>query len=136
MGGYTFSNHHMVIFVTLDKGKDFQASQIAYEDEFIDEQTFKWFTKSNRTMESKEVQLLLHPEEWHIHLFIKRKYNQQDNETDFYYLGEIYPVVESIRQTQKPMSKQKMINIVELIFNLKNAVEPNLYKFLTSSLNG
>lgn len=136
IGGYTFSNHHMVIFVTLDKGKDFQASQIAYEDEFIDEQTFKWFTKSNRTMESKEVQLLLHPEEWHIHLFIKRKYNQQDNETDFYYLGEIYPVVESIRQTQKPMSKQKMINIVELIFNLKNAVEPNLYKFLTSSLNG
>ncbi|MDT2638120.1 DUF3427 domain-containing protein [Enterococcus dongliensis] len=40
----------MVIFVTLDKGKDFQASQIAYEDEFIDEQTFKWFTKSNRTI--------------------------------------------------------------------------------------
>ncbi|WP_122646050.1 DUF3427 domain-containing protein [Enterococcus mediterraneensis] len=134
IGGYTFSNHHMAIFVTLDKGKNFQASQIAYEDEFIDEQTFKWFTKSNRTMDSKEVQLLLHPEDWQIHLFIKRKYNQQDNETDFYYLGEIYPIAETIRQTQKPMNEQKMANIVELEFRLKDAVEPNIYKFLTSSL--
>lgn len=131
IGGYTFSNQHFAIFVTLDKGKDFKVSLMAYEDEFIDESTFKWFTKSPRTLGSPEVKILQNAEAWKIHLFIKRKYNNKDNETDFYYLGEITPIQKTIKQLQKPTSDGKLKNVVEMEFLLKDPVEPNYYEFLT-----
>jgi superfamily II DNA or RNA helicase/HKD family nuclease len=133
IGGYTYSNHHFAIFVTLDKGKDFKASLMAYEDEFIDQGTFKWFTKSPRTLGSEEVRILQNAQDWHIHLFIKRKYNDKDNETDFYYLGEMQPIEETIKQLQKPTSDGKLKNVVEMEFTLNDPVEANYYEFLTGS---
>ncbi|UUV98166.1 DUF3427 domain-containing protein [Vagococcus luciliae] len=135
IGGYTYNNNQFVIFVTLDKGKDFKASLMAYEDEFIDEQTFHWFTKSPRTIDSPEVKILRDSENWTIHLFIKRKYNQQDRETDFYYVGEMNPIIETIEQNKKPTSDNTLKNVVEMDFLLKNRVEPNMYEFLTGNLD-
>lgn len=134
IGGYTFSNQHFAIFVTLDKGKDFQASLMAYEDEFLDESTFRWFTKSPRTLESKEVKVLQNPDDWQIHLFIKRKYNKKDNETDFYYMGEMTPIHDTIEQKQKPTSDGKLKNVVEVDFKLATPVEMNMYEFLTKEI--
>ena len=131
IGGYTFSNQHFAVFVTLDKGKDFKASLMAYEDEFLDESTFRWFTKSPRTIESPEVEVLKNAEDWNIHLFIKRKYNKKDNEIDFYYLGEMSPIQETIQQKQKPTSDGALKNVVEMDFKLLNPVETNMYEFLT-----
>ena len=131
IGGYTFSNNHFAIFVTLDKGKDFNASLIAYEDEFLNESTFRWFTKSPRTIDSPEVQVLKNPEDWKVHLFIKRKYNKKDNETDFYYMGEMTPIQKTIEQKQKPTNDGKYKNIVEMDFSLVTPVESNMYEFLT-----
>lgn len=135
IGGYTYNNNQFVIFVTLDKGKDFKASLMAYEDEFIDEQTFHWFTKSPRTIDSPEVKILRDSENWTIHLFIKRKYNQQDRETDVYYVGEMNPIIETIEQNKKPTSDNTLKNVVEMDFLLKNRVEPNMYEFLTGNLD-
>ncbi|RGI32031.1 DUF3427 domain-containing protein [Melissococcus sp. OM08-11BH] len=135
IGGYTYNNNQFVIFVTLDKGKDFKASLMAYEDEFIDEQTFHWFTKSPRTIDSPEVKILRGSENWTIHLFIKRKYNQQDRETDVYYVGEMNPIIETIEQNKKPTSDNTLKNVVEMDFLLKNRVEPNMYEFLTGNLD-
>lgn len=135
IGGYTYNNNQFVIFVTLDKGKEFKASLMAYEDEFIDEQTFHWFTKSPRTIDSPEVKILRDSENWTIHLFIKRKYNQQDRETDVYYVGEMNPIIETIEQNKKPTSDNTLKNVVEMDFLLKNRVEPNMYEFLTGNLD-
>lgn len=133
IGGYTYTprNRQFVIFVTLDKGKEFRASRMAYEDEFLDETTFRWFTKSRRTLKSKEVQILQNPIGWDIHLFIKRKYMEKDNETDFYYLGEMTPITNTIEQKQKETSDGKKENVVEMDFKLKTPVESNMYEFLT-----
>lgn len=135
IGGYTYSNHHFAIFVTLDKGKDFKGSLVSYEDEFLDEKRFRWFTKAPRTIESKEVKVLINNENWFVHLFVKRKYNKNDNETDFYYLGEVLPKQETIQQVQKTTSDNKKKNVVEMEFDLLMPVEPNIYKFLTSRLS-
>ncbi|RHH69024.1 MULTISPECIES: DEAD/DEAH box helicase [Vagococcus] len=134
IGGYTYSNNQFAIFVTLDKGKDFKASLMAYEDEFIDEETFRWFTKSPRTIKSPEVQILKDFKNWTIHLFIKRKYNQNDKETDFYYLGEMEPIIDTIEQKEKPTSDNKLKNVVEMDFILKHRVEPDMYEFLTGKI--
>lgn len=133
IGGYTYtqSNKQFAIFVTLDKGKDFKASLMAYEDEFLDESTFRWFTKSPRTLRSPEVEILKHSEDWQIHLFIKRKYNQKDNEIDFYYLGEMNVMKDTIEQKQKKTSDGKLKNVVEMNFKLLEPIEPNMYEFLT-----
>lgn len=135
IGGYTYSNHHFAIFVTLDKGKDFKGSLISYEDEFLDEKRFRWFTKAPRTIESKEVKVLMNNKKWTVHLFVKRRYNKNDNETDFYYLGEVLPKQKTIKQVQKTTSDNKKKNVVEMEFDLTQSVEPNIYKFLTSSLS-
>jgi hypothetical protein len=104
---------------------------MAYEDEFLDESTFRWFTKSPRTIASPEVEILKNPDNWNIHLFIKRKYNEKDNEIDFYYLGKMTPIQETIEQKQKPRSDGKLRNVVEMDFKLKTPVEANMYEFLT-----
>jgi len=134
IGGYTYSNHHFAIFVTLDKGKDFKGSLISYEDEFLDEKRFRWFTKAPRTIESKEVKVLKNNEDWTVHLFVKRRYNKNDTETDFYYLGEVIPKHETIQQVQKTTSDNKKKNVVEMEFDLVQSVESNIYKFLISNL--
>lgn len=131
IGGYTFSHQHFAIFVTLDKGKDFSASLMAYEDEFLDDKTFRWFTKSPRTISSPEVKILQDAEDWHIHLLVKRKYNKKDNEIDFYYLGEMVPKKETIHQKQKPTSEGHLKNVVEMDFVLDTPVKENMYEFLT-----
>lgn len=134
IGGYTFSDNHFAIFVTLDKGNDFKASQIAYEDEFISEKRFRWFTKANRTLQSPESKVLMNANDWDIHLFVKRKYKDTDNDTDFYYIGTVVPDVSTVQQVQKPNDKGKLQKIVELEFDLTQAVEPNVYQFLNSSI--
>lgn len=131
IGGYTYSNNHFVIFVTLDKGEDFKAAQMVYEDEFLDPTRFKWFTKSPRTIDSPEVKLLKSSEDWNIHLFVKRRYSKKDNEIDFYYLGEMTPDIKTIRQLQKMTTQGIKRNVIEMEFNLKDTVEPNMYEFLT-----
>ncbi|HAP4624345.1 TPA: DEAD/DEAH box helicase [Enterococcus faecalis] len=135
IGGYTNSNNHFAIFVTLDKGKDFKAARIAYEDEFIDERTFHWYTKAPRNLRSPEVQLLRNPGEYKFHLFVKRKYNQKENETDFYYLGEVAPLQETIQQVEKQDKEGKKKSVVKLDFTLETPVEPNMYEFLTQNTN-
>lgn len=52
IGGYTRDDglRQYVIFVTLDKGNDFQGAQVAYEDAFVDSSTFQWFSKSKRNL--------------------------------------------------------------------------------------
>lgn len=131
IGGYTYSNNHFVVFVTLDKGEDFKAAQMAYEDEFLDPSRFKWFTKSPRTIDSPEVKLLRSNEDWNIHLFVKRRYSKKDNEIEFYYLGEMFPDIATIKQMQKMTTQGIKRNVVEMEFNLKETIEPNMYEFLT-----
>ncbi|MCI0130296.1 MULTISPECIES: DUF3427 domain-containing protein [unclassified Vagococcus] len=135
IGGYAYNNNQFVIFVALAKGKESKASLMAYEEVFIDEQTFHWFTKPSRTIDSPVVTILRDSENWTIHLFIKRKYNQQDRETDVYYVGEMNPIIETIEQNKKPTSDNTLKNVVEMDFLLKNRVEPNMYEFLTGNLD-
>ena len=47
----------MPIFITYDKHEDISDST-KYEDEFLSQDELKWFTKSNRTLESKVQKIL------------------------------------------------------------------------------
>lgn len=127
VGGYTSSKDEFVIFVTLKKGENFTGAQMAYEDELIDYSTMKWFTKSPRTMSSPEVQKLMEAEKWHIRVFAKKS----DNEgTEFYYLGEVKPVKESIIELEKPLQNGKKKKVVEMFLKFLEPIDVTLYRYL------
>ncbi|WP_224277952.1 DEAD/DEAH box helicase [Nocardioides lacusdianchii] len=69
-------------FTTLHKDEDVAAST-AYEDALLDPSTMRWFSKSNRTLESKDVkQFVEHRVD--IHVFVKK---DDADGSDHYYLG-------------------------------------------------
>lgn len=129
VGGYTSSKDEFVIFVTLKKGENFSGAQMAYEDELIDYSTMKWFTKSPRTMSSPEVQKLMEAEKWHIRIFAKKS----DNEvTEFYYLGEVKPVKESIIELEKPLQNGEKKKVVEMFLKFSEPIDVNLFRYLVN----
>lgn len=70
------------IFVTLHKHDDVSAST-AYDDALLDPQTMRWFSKSNRTMKSKDVRPII-AGDVALHVFVKK---DDADGSDHYYLG-------------------------------------------------
>lgn len=127
IGGYTASNGEFVIFVTLKKGEVFSGAQMAYEDELLDNSTMKWFTKAPRTLNSPEVKKLMHPEDWKIRVFAKKS----DNEgTEFYYLGDVKPIKDTIIELEKPTQDGGMRKVVEMLLKFSEPIEISLYRYL------
>lgn len=129
IGGYVRDNEQKVfiIFVTLDKGEDFQGAEIAYEDALLDETTMHWVSKSGRKLTSPEIQIMQEPEDWAIHVFVKKS---DDEGIDFYYLGEVQPKVDTINQVDKPIDDGKSKSVVEMELKFKEPIDSRLFKYL------
>lgn len=130
IGGYTDFKDQFVIFVTLEKGDDFTGAQMAYEDELLDASTMKWFTKAPRTLNSPEVIKLKNSDDYDIHVFVKKS---DDEGSDFYYLGEVKPKLDTITQLKKPDSKGNMKKVVEMQLEFLKPIETKLYRYLQFS---
>ena len=129
IGGYVRDDEEkiFVIFVTLDKGEDFQGAEIAYEDALLDESTMHWVSKAGRKLSSPEIQIMQNPKDWAIHVFVKKS---DDEGLDFYYLGEVQPKVDTIHQLEKPTGDGKSKSVVEMELKFKEPIESRLFKYL------
>ena len=127
IGGYTAKDGEFVIFVTIDKGDDFKGAIIAYEDALTDNQTMHWFTKSPRTLNSPEIEKLRDHDSWKVHVFAKKS---DDEGTEFYYLGEVVPQNETMKQLEKPGREGKTQSVVSMDLKFKEPIDNNLYKYL------
>ena len=125
VGGYFKSKDesNIAIFINYHKEEDISAST-DYKDSFIDNTTFTWMTKSNRTLEAPEVRVIREYNGLRIPLFIKKS-NAEGK--DFYYMGEMEPITNSFRQ--KNMSSGD--TVVQVDFNLNKPVEESLYNYIT-----
>ena len=125
VGGYFKSKDesNIAIFINYHKEEDISAST-DYKDSFIDNTTFTWMTKSNRTLEAPEVRVIREYNGLRIPLFIKKS-NAEGK--DFYYMGEMEPITNSFRQ--KNMSSGDPV--VQIDFNLNKPVEESLYNYIT-----
>ena len=127
VGGYLVSpdNAHCPIFVNYHKEDDISEST-KYEDEFVNNKEFDWMSKSNRKINSNDVQSILGKNgPIRLPLFIKKS---NDEGNDFYYMGEVSPA--SNRQTTMSNDKGKQIPVVKIRFNLANPVNANMYNYL------
>ena len=113
------------IFVTYHKDDDVSAST-SYEDSFVSENTLRWFTRSKRTLQSKEVRSIVNNE---IPLYLFAKKDDAEG-TDFYYLGQATssdPV-----QTKMPGENGKSLDVVTMDLNLEYPIDAALYDYLTT----
>lgn len=129
VGGYLVSpdNAHCPIFVNYHK-EDHISESTKYEDEFVNNKEFDWMSKSNRTLNSSDVQSILgHNGSIRLPLFIKKN---NDEGMDFYYMGDVNPELGQEQQTTIPNDQGKQLSVVKIRFNLANPVTPTMYNYL------
>jgi len=134
VGGYLVSpdNRCCPIFVNYHKEEDISEST-KYEDEFVNQREFNWMSKSNRKLESKDVQSILGKNgEIRLPLFIKKN---NDEGTDFYYMGNISPQKNNVEQTTMNSDSGKQVSVVKIRFDLENPVSDSMYQYLEENPN-
>ena len=116
----------MPIFITYDKHEDISDST-KYEDEFLSQDELKWFTKSNRTLKSKEVQKILSHRAKGIkmYIFVQKK---DDDGIYFYYLRTAGYIEGSEKQDKMPNGS----NVVTMDLALDKAVRDDIYRYITN----
>lgn len=113
------------IFVTYHKDNEVSAST-SYEDSFLSENTLRWFTRSKRTLQSKEVQAIVGN---HVPLYLFAKKDDAEG-TDFYYLGQA--MSSKPEQTKMPGNGGKSLDVVTMDLSLYTPIELALYDYLTT----
>jgi superfamily II DNA or RNA helicase/HKD family nuclease/phage repressor protein C with HTH and peptisase S24 domain len=120
--GYRTKNEATPCFVTYHKSNDIVDS-INYNDHFINPSVFAWESRSDRKVESQEIQNVIHSKR--ILLFVKK----EDAEgADFYYMGDVSIITNSVEQAIMPQSRK---SVVHFKFKLEKPVPDNLYKYIT-----
>ena len=129
VGGYLVSpdNAHCPIFINYHKEEHISAST-KYEDEFLNNKELDWMSKSNRTINSNDVQSILGKNGViRLPLFIKKN---NDEGLDFYYMGEVIPVLKKVEQTKMNDDNGNQIPVVRIRFNLDTPVSTSMYHYL------
>jgi len=110
------------IFVTLHKSREVDAST-AYEDQLLDPSTMRWFSRSRRTLDSREVSLvvngLVQP-----HVFVKK----DDAEgSDHYYLGPA--TATDAKQTTMPDGDGRPLSVVTMLLKFDRPIKQGLFDY-------
>lgn len=132
VGGYLVSadNSNCPIFVNYHKEEDISEST-KYEDEFINPNEFNWMSKSNRKIESNDVQAILGKKgKIRLPLFIKKN---NDEGMDFYYMGEIVPNYNFVEQATMSNDRGGKVSVVKIRFNVTPSVQDSIYSYLNDN---
>lgn len=89
VGGYIMrpDKKFFPVFIALEKTEKFQ-NKMAYEDQFIDRNTMRWFSKSGRSTQSRQENIVINNKDFGmIQLFVKKSDDDKHEGNDFYYLG-------------------------------------------------
>lgn len=120
------------IFVNYHKDESISEST-KYEDEFVNPREFNWMSKSNRKIESNDVQAILGKfGSIRLPLFIKKS---NDEGLEFYYMGDVKPNLEKVEQSKMNNDTGKSVSVVKIGFEMKTPVADNIYKYLTQQNN-
>lgn len=104
-------------FVTIHKSEDISATT-AYADELIDTTTMRWFTRSRRSLQSKEVAPIVDGSV-DMHVFV-----QKDNADDFFYLG--LADAEDAEDTTMPGRSEA---IVRMLLRFREPIDAALFDY-------
>lgn len=115
------------IFITYHKSNEITSST-QYEDELVDTRTLTWFTRSNRTLQSREVAPIV-GNEVSLYVFAKR----DDSEgSDFFYLGKA-TAGESFQTTMSGKSAEP-IPVVRVTMKFDVPISQGLFDYFQPRL--
>jgi superfamily II DNA or RNA helicase len=110
------------IFVTLVKSAEVAAST-AYKDQLLDQSTMRWFTKSNRTMSSRDVAPIV-TNSVDLHVFVKK----DDAEGgDHYYLGQA--TAHDAVETTMPGTRGEPLPVVTMLLRFDSPVTQGMFDY-------
>lgn len=115
VGGYIVSTDktNCPIFVNYHKEEGISETT-KYEDHFINNTEFAWMSKSNRTLNSPDVKAIMNYKYGlRLPLFIKKN---NDEGTEFYYMGDVTPIDDSFEQTIMPGNNDNEVSVVKVRF--------------------
>ncbi|MDK9860405.1 DEAD/DEAH box helicase [Staphylococcus equorum] len=127
VNGYMFGSGTLPIFINYHKQDDI-SDNTKYEDTFLSNEKIKWFTKSERKIDSPEVKDILNHQRDGItmHVFVKKE--ALTDGKDYYYLGKAHYIEDTTEQTTMPNEKQD--NIVTMNLSLETPVKDELYRYI------
>jgi superfamily II DNA or RNA helicase len=131
VGGYIISKDltNCPIFVNYHKSDDISETT-KYEDRFINSSLLQWMSKSRRTLNSSDVKAILNAKgNLRLPLFIKKS---NDEGIEFYYMGELSPVLNSVEETTMKSDKDSKVSVVKVNFEVTPAVEETIFNYITS----
>ncbi|RSK43687.1 DUF3427 domain-containing protein [Bacillus canaveralius] len=132
MYGYKTKHHTCPIFVTYHKDHEVESS-VAYGDEFLNQEVLRWYTRSNRTLGSEEVQKIINAKEngIDVHIFIKK---DDDEGRDFYYLGKALPDKNTVQQTVMKDKNEKELPVVQINMIMEQSIDSKIYHYIVNGI--
>jgi superfamily II DNA or RNA helicase/HKD family nuclease/phage repressor protein C with HTH and peptisase S24 domain len=134
VGGYLVSpdNTHCPIFVNYHK-EDHISESTKYEDVFVNNSEFDWMSKSNRRLDSNDVQSIMGKNgKIRLPMFIKKN---NDEGIEFYYMGDVEPELNQVEQTTMRNDSGNLLPVVKFRFNLDPPVITSMYTYLHENIN-
>lgn len=121
VSGYTVfeKEKKVILFITLDDSSSFTS----YDNKFLDQQRFTWFSKNNRYLiRNKKITAegKIAENYYTLEVFAKKKIGE-----NFYYLGQIEKVLSA-----KECFSEKGAPLVEYELRLKSEVQKDLFNYL------
>jgi superfamily II DNA or RNA helicase len=110
------------VFVTLHKSDDVTAST-AYEDALLDRSTMQWFSKSNRTLKSKDVRPIVDGGVL-LHVFVQK---DDADGSDHYYLGSA--TAHDAEETTMPDSLGQPLPVVRMLLRFSEPIKQGLFDY-------
>ena len=115
------------IFVTHHKSETIAAST-AYEDELIDRSTMRWFTRSRRTLASKEVDAIV-SKKVDVHVFAKK---DDADGSDFYYLGKA--TAEDAKLTTMLDDNGNKLSVITMNLHFDKPIDSGVFDYFHPSV--
>lgn len=125
INGYKIKDNMLPIFITYHKQDDI-SDNTKYEDEFLSPDELKWFTRSNRTLSSPEVQKILSHAENNIDMYIFVKKEDATDGSEFYYFGK----ANYIKDTAKGEKMPNGDNVVTMLLSMETPVLDEHYRYI------
>ena len=133
IGGYFYdeATNTFPVFINYEKSDDI-SDTTKYHDRFIDPSRLIAISKSQRRLDSKDIERLRHADETGMRTFLFMRKNKNDAESkEFYYLGEMRPTGVFV-PILMPNGDKPAKPAVEIEYDLLTPVKDELYDYLTS----
>ncbi|MDC0145123.1 DEAD/DEAH box helicase [bacterium] len=119
VGGYPSpKDNKFPIFVKYKKDK--------YDDKFINNDTFEWQSKNNRSLNSPEIKEIKFNKNIKIPLFINKAMKNEG--TEYYFISFLKPIVSTVKEVTNKYNNR----VVQVNFKLETPISDKLLNYLTS----